>query len=171
MLSAFVLFIISLHTLLSFFLAILFVRSLRRGRNQNLVVRSNITFFLSVVVLCPLRCLSSPPVFADRGGCGRRRGGAAQYKRGEGGALPKGGGGKSRSERERERERCGRKRSRSRSRRNATICVCPRRNRHAQCTQTGEMMARSIFNFLAEKGGSKTPARQDNTQVTIKPQN
>ncbi len=168
MLSVFVLFIISLHTLLSFLLAILLVRTLRRGRNQTLAVRSNITFFICRSLM-PSPLLAFSTRLRRQGGMRAEEGGTAQYKRGEG-ALPKGGG-KSRSERERERERCGRKRSRSRSRRNATICVCPRRNRHAQCTQTGEMMARSIFNFLAEKGGSKTPARQDNTQVTIKPQN
>ncbi len=62
-------------------------------------------------LFCICRCLMPSPLLAfstrlrRQGGMRAEEGGTAQYKRGEGGALPKGGGGKSRSEKERERER------------------------------------------------------------------
>ena len=88
-----------------------------------------------------------------QGGMRAEEGGTAQYKRGEGGALPKeGGGGKSRSERERERERdvgeSGQEVEAGEMRRFAFV-------RGATGMHSAQGMAHSISNFLAEKGGIK----------------
>ena len=80
------------------------MRILGRGRNQNFVVRSNITFcYLSLSDALSVACLLRPssPTGGDAGGGG---GGPLNINGGRG-ALSQKGGGANRDRKERERER------------------------------------------------------------------